>query len=56
MPSPTFYGGVNEIGRNKILLGDEGRRIFLDFWAIFETEKVQRDAAVLSFISYWLDH
>lgn len=27
----TFYGGVNEIGGNKILLEDNGTRIFLDF-------------------------
>ncbi len=31
MASLTFYGGVREIGGNKILLEDEGRRIFLDF-------------------------
>ena len=27
----TFYGGVDEIGGNKILLEDQGTRIFLDF-------------------------
>ncbi|MFH0849226.1 MAG: MBL fold metallo-hydrolase [archaeon] len=27
----TFYGGVNEIGGNKVLLEDEGTRVFLDF-------------------------
>ena len=27
----TFYGGVNEIGGNKILLEDQGARLFLDF-------------------------
>jgi len=27
----TFYGGVNEIGGNKILLEDRGTRVFLDF-------------------------
>jgi ribonuclease J len=27
----TFYGGVNEVGGNKILLDDNGTRIFLDF-------------------------
>lgn len=27
----TFYGGVNEIGGNKILLEDKGTRIFFDF-------------------------
>jgi ribonuclease J len=29
--SLTFYGGINEIGGNKILLEDKGLRIFLDF-------------------------
>jgi len=27
----TFYGGVGEIGGNKILLEDDGRKVFLDF-------------------------
>jgi len=27
----TFYGGVAEIGGNKILLEDQGSRILLDF-------------------------
>lgn len=27
----TFYGGINEIGGNKILLEDSGFRLFLDF-------------------------
>jgi ribonuclease J len=31
----TFYGGVNEIGGNKILLEDEGTKIFLDFGKSF---------------------
>lgn len=31
----TFYGGVNEIGGNKILLEDSGTRIFLDFGKSF---------------------
>ena len=31
----TFYGGVNEIGGNKILLEDNGTRIFLDFGKSF---------------------
>lgn len=31
MSSITFYGGVNEIGGNKILLEDKDTRIFLDF-------------------------
>ena len=36
MPSLTFYGGVNEIGGNKILLEAEGMRIFLDFGMSFK--------------------
>ena len=31
----TFYGGVNEIGGNKILLEDKKVRIFLDFGRSF---------------------
>jgi len=31
----SFYGGVNEIGGNKILLEDRGIRIFLDFGQSF---------------------
>jgi ribonuclease J len=31
----TFYGGVNEIGGNKILLEDKDARIFLDFGMSF---------------------
>lgn len=31
MTSLTFYGGVKEIGGNKILLEDKGTKIFLDF-------------------------
>ena len=31
MTSLTFYGGVNEIGGNKILLQDKDTKIFLDF-------------------------
>jgi hypothetical protein len=31
MTKLTFYGGVNEIGGNKILLEDEETKIFLDF-------------------------
>jgi len=29
--SVTFYGGVNQIGGNKILLEDKGTKVFLDF-------------------------
>lgn len=35
MVSLTFYGGVNEIGGNKVLLEDKGTRIFLDFGQSF---------------------
>ena len=33
----TFYGGIDEIGGNKILLEDKGTRIFLDFGKSFKT-------------------
>ena len=32
-----FYGGVNEIGGNKILLEDNGTKLFLDFGMSFGT-------------------
>ena len=35
MVSLTFYGGVNEIGGNKILLEDQDTRLFLDFGMSF---------------------
>jgi ribonuclease J len=35
MTSLTFYGGVNEIGGNKILLEDNDTKIFLDFGLSF---------------------
>jgi ribonuclease J len=31
----TFYGGVNEIGGNKVLLEDKGTKVFLDFGQSF---------------------
>jgi len=34
----TFYGGVNEIGGNKILVEDGGTRVFLDFGMSFAGE------------------
>ncbi|MDH7564486.1 MAG: MBL fold metallo-hydrolase [Candidatus Bathyarchaeota archaeon] len=37
--SLTFYGGVNEIGGNKILLRDGDTRIFFDFGASFAMRK-----------------
>ena len=35
MTSLTFYGGINEIGGNKILLQDGDTKIFLDFGMSF---------------------
>jgi len=35
MTNITFYGGVNEIGGNKILLEDKGTKIFIDFGRSF---------------------
>ena len=35
MTSLTFYGGVNEIGGNKVLLQDKDTKIFLDFGKSF---------------------
>ena len=35
MTSMTFYGGVNEIGGNKILLEDNDTKVFLDFGMSF---------------------
>ena len=35
MVSLSFFGGVNEIGGNKILLEDNGTRVFLDFGLSF---------------------
>lgn len=35
MTGITFYGGVNEVGGNKILLEDKGTKVFLDFGMSF---------------------
>jgi ribonuclease J len=35
----TFYGGINEIGGNKILLEDGDRRLFLDFGFPYKRHK-----------------
>ncbi|HUS99228.1 MAG TPA: MBL fold metallo-hydrolase, partial [Candidatus Thermoplasmatota archaeon] len=35
MVEVTFYGGVDEIGGNKILLDDQGTKLFLDFGMSF---------------------
>ncbi|MCW4009460.1 MAG: MBL fold metallo-hydrolase [Candidatus Bathyarchaeota archaeon] len=37
--SLTFYGGVDEIGGNKILLQDRGTRVFFDFGMSFGQKK-----------------
>lgn len=39
MTNLTFYGGVGEIGGNKILLVDGDKRVFLDFGMNFEKER-----------------
>jgi len=39
MTSLTFYGGVNEIGGNKILLEDKDTKVFLDFGKSFGRRK-----------------
>ncbi len=39
MTGLTFYGGVGEIGGNKVLLEDGTTRIFLDFGMNFEKER-----------------
>ncbi|MEE8386518.1 MAG: MBL fold metallo-hydrolase, partial [Dehalococcoidia bacterium] len=37
MPTVTVYGGAEMIGGNKILLEDEGSRLFFDFGTTFKT-------------------
>lgn len=37
-PTLTFYGGVREIGGNKVLLEDKDTRVFLDFGTSFSGE------------------
>jgi len=39
MTSLTFYGGVNEVGGNKILLEDKDTRIFIDFGRSFGQDR-----------------
>jgi ribonuclease J len=39
----TFFGGVKEIGGNKILLEDNGTRVFLDFGLSFGLRKKYYD-------------
>lgn len=38
--SITLYGGVNEIGGNKLLLKDKDTRIFFDFGMLFGMKKL----------------
>jgi len=40
----TFYGGVNEIGGNQILLQDRDTRVFFDFGRSF----VQKSSSIRS--------
>jgi ribonuclease J len=39
MTSLTFYGGIGEVGGNKILLEDKGTKVFLDFGTSFSKIK-----------------
>jgi len=48
MAKLTFFGGVREIGGNKILLEDGRTRIFLDFGKNFEKERLYFDEPFLS--------
>jgi mRNA degradation ribonuclease J1/J2 len=38
--SITLYGGVNEIGGNRLLLKDKDIRIFFDFGMSFDLKKL----------------
>lgn len=40
MTSLSLYGGINEIGGNKILVEDKGMRIFLDFGISFKITSI----------------
>jgi len=48
MTALTFYGGIGEIGGNKILLRDGDTSIFLDFGKNFERERQFYDEPYLS--------
>jgi len=39
MMTLSFYGGVNEVGGNKILLEDKDTKIFLDFGMSFSARE-----------------
>lgn len=47
MTSLTFYGGVNEIGGNKILLSNKDSKIFLDFGKNYAKERDYFDFPML---------
>src|SRR4030043_266882 len=40
MTTLTFYGGINEIGGNKVLLEDGGRALLLDFGFPYKRHKL----------------
>src|SRR5712692_2643297 len=40
MVSLTFYGGVGEIGGNKVLLEDQDTRVFIDFGMTFARKEI----------------
>jgi ribonuclease J len=44
----TFYGGVNEIGGNKVLLKDKNTKVFLDFGMSFALKRQYYSAPFLS--------
>ena len=44
----TFYGGINEIGGNKVLLEDRGTKVFLDFGTSFSKERLYFEFPELS--------
>jgi len=50
LTSLTFFGGVNEIGGNKILLEDKDTKVFLDFGLSFGVRGTYFD----EFIEYWI--
>lgn len=48
MTSLTFYGGINEIGGNKILLQDGETKVFLDFGKSFGAERTYYEPPFIS--------
>lgn len=47
MTSLTFYGGVGELGGNKILVSDGDTNIFLDFGKKYRKEREYFDFPLL---------